>query len=758
MSNASIRRLIGGLGTGLVFLICAVLIVIHFVSGGDVQRIDASAYTNVYTDERGGYTAKLDVDRMIYEERLSNPPESELQNHPEIRALRLLTVDVSPKGNDYELKICMPEGEDLNELLQKNGIRLTNIKWTLSEAQMAAAAQTRAAAETAQKTLNLEKYICTSKDDTGNYSAVLDLSRMMTDAGVDVNADTETNAAARVLRSLQVRCTKSGEGYLLELTSYLPTVAEDLKAAGLSVPTVKLSWTEQEMEAHLGEAATLPIPGQQSSRELDMRSYICTERLENGDFAAKVDVYRMLVDSGVGVDTDPETDIGARALRSLNVSCTKVAEGYQIATLSTLTTVMDDLKAADLKITNTKWTWSTAEMEAHLGTVTPLPEPDSASAKGIDMRSYVRTERDGNGDYKVGVDVYQMLVDAGIDVAADPETDLGAKVLRSLGVNCTKTEDGYRFSTVSTLPSVMDDIRAAGLKISNTSWTWTAAEMEAHLGTVTQLPAPASTAAPVEPTAAPGTQDPGPSEPATTEPATPTPSTPAPSRNTIKTLYGFDQTEVRKAIREAKKQKYGTGFESSEVKYNYFAVGQDGSEHGNVFRVVYLITASGSTEYLIADVYDLESETGYTASDVHLTATSDRNTAKSTSDLAAYQVYTLSGGSMVFPENEGKSPYDANGLVMAKSVSESVSYDELWDIPQTSEMTLLQLLGYARNEMFARGGHKFGDSSNYFKYFSQFSWYKPTGKVSADELAAIYPATKKNISTIKFLETLIKEG
>ena len=141
-----------------------------------------------------------------------------------------------------------------------------------------------------------------------------------------------------------------------------------------------------------------------------------------------------------------------------------------------------------------------------------------------------------------------------------------------------------------------------------------------------------------------------------------------------------------------------------------------------------------------------------------LSAIGHQKPAKSTEDLKNYKVYTLSGGSMVFEENENESPFDGDGLVMAKSVRESVSYDELWDIPQTKDMTLLQLLGYARNEMFARGGHQFSDTSNYYKYFKQFSWYKPTGKVTADDLAKIYPATKGNITTIKFLENLIKNG
>ena len=143
---------------------------------------------------------------------------------------------------------------------------------------------------------------------------------------------------------------------------------------------------------------------------------------------------------------------------------------------------------------------------------------------------------------------------------------------------------------------------------------------------------------------------------------------------------------------------------------------------------------------------------------MHLSVETDRNTAKSTSDLGNYTVHTLNGGSMPFPENSGKSPFNDEGLVMPKSLNEQVSYDELWDIPASDEMTLLQLLGYARNEMFAQGGHQFGEGTNYLKFFSQYSWYHPDGKVSVDDLASQYPATRKNIESIKFLEKLIKEG
>ena len=529
MSNASIRRLIAGVGTGLILLICAVIIIAHFLTGANLQRIDVSEYTEIRPDGNGGYTAALNVDRLISAERLYRPTEEEMKDHPEIAALRSLAVRMTQRGDAYELE-TVTRGTDPTELLKEHGIRLINTKWTVNAAELRGEPQQPAKDEK----LDFSQYVRTTCGADGTYTAVMD------------------NRA-------------------------------------------------------------------------------------------------MLIDLGFNPDTDPASLLGARALSSIGIDCRKADDGYRLQITSSLASVMDDLKASGIAYGITKWTWSDAEMAAHVGTVT-VPE------------------------------------------TAAPETPV-------------------------------------------------------QQASATESPAPETTA----PTTPSGTYN------DVVPNVTPT-ATPTRNDDAIDSLYGFDQTDVRKAIRAAKEQKYGSSIESSEIKFNYFAVGNDSAEHTNVFRIVYYIATSKGTEYLVADVYDLESETGYTANDVHLTVANDRNTAKSTEDLKNYKVYTLSGGSMVFEENENESPFDGDGLVMAKSIRESVSYDELWDIPQTKDMTLLQLLGYARNEMFARGGHQFSDTSNYYKYFKQFSWYKPTGKVTADDLAKIYPATKGNITTIKFLENLIKNG
>ena len=525
MSNQSTRKLIGGLGTVLILLICAVVIVAHFVMGRNLQKIDIPTYVEAARDGEGGYTFTLNVERMLFGEHLIDPPEEEADRYPEIKALKTLGVRASEQNGVYSFETISTSTEkNFTETLRKGGIKLVHTQWTWTREQVAALMNEQ---HTTTVRLNYADYIVTKRDNDGSFTAALDLVRMIRDAKIDPNADASTDPGMRALKSLGIACAKNADGWLLQATSSSETVNNDLSAAGI-------------------------------------------------------------------------------------------------------------------QITNTQWTWTDAQMEAHLGTLeTPTPT---------------------------------------VEPTAEPSGE------------------------------------------------------------------PTETAV---------------AEATPTEQATPTPTaaqeTPQHPDKAITTLYHFDQTSVRTAIRDAKKTYYGSRFQSGSVKYNYFAVGTDETAHANVFRVVYAITTTGGTEYLIADVYDLESETGYTIEDVHLSTLTDRGQAKSTEDLKGYTIHTLNGGSMVFAENKGKDPFDKNGLVMEKSITEELTTDELWDIPQTADLTLLDLLGYARNEMFARAGNKYSNG-NYAKHFSKYSWYHPTGKISVDDLAEIYPVTRKNINTIRTLEKLIADG
>ncbi len=531
--------------------------------------------------------------------------------------------------------------------------------------------------------------------------------------------------------------------------------------------------TVRRLVGGLGTALILVICGivigaffvtERHLQRISIPKYVNVEADAEGGYTFTLDIERLMQAEHL---IDPPEAERARhpeieAIKTLGVRATESSGVYALETVSTTTDRQfnQTLKKGGIKLVDTQWQWTKEQAAA-------LANENRGALKQLRYAEYVRTKRDADGAFQAAVDLKRLMADAGISESLDPEQDAGARAIRSLGISCTQRTDGYLLQATTIYADTINaDLAASGVQIVGTSWVWSEAEMESHLGTV-EIPAayvPVTPEATPEPTVTP--------EPAeTTAPETPsgtfhdvpgkTPeasATPARNADAIDSLYGFDQTELRKAIRAAKEAKYGSTLESSEIKFNYFAVGNEGTAHANVFRIVYAITTSNGAEHLIADVYDIERETGYRASDVVLTVAIDRNQWRSPEDLKDYTVYELEGGSMVFDENAGKSPFDSDGLVMAKSMEETVSFDELWNIPQTKDRTLLQLLGYARNEMFARGGHRFSDTSTYTTYFKQFSWYRPTGKVTVDALAAKYPKTRDNIETIQFLEKLIKEG
>ena len=467
--------------------------------------------------------------------------------------------------------------------------------------------------------------------------------------------------------------------------------------------------------------------------------YVISTRV--GDrYEFTLDIERIIWDQHLPNPPDSELDHYPEiaAVRSLGIYVEHDGSGYHFETVST----SDDpsfsktLRKAGIVLKNTQWTWTDQDLIGQHAT-----QPNDGF-KDLSLPDYVNLSVDPDGKLTAAIDQSALLSACDFTLPSDPTLHSGYNAIMSLSVGCTKADDGYRFQAQSTMKTIMEALSENRIRILNTSWTWTDAEVARRTGV-----------SPVSEQTGTGTASQTNGQPAPTmEP------TPRDIEKAITSLYGFDQTYVRVAIRNAKENYYGSRFESGSVYSNYFAVGSADTPHKNCFRIVYEITTTGGTEYLIADVYDLVGETGYTAGDVSLKTVSTRAEARSLSDLTYYTVYTLTGGSMVFPENEGKSPFDENGFVKEKSISQALTYDELWDIPQTAELTLLQLLAYARNEMFARAGHQFDPSGSYYRHFSSYDWYEPDGTVTMADLAEKWPMTASNTSTIKYLENLIKEG
>lgn len=487
-------------------------------------------------------------------------------------------------------------------------------------------------------------------------------------------------------------------------------------------------------------------------QKIDIPQYVSVARDVNGEYTFTLDVERMLWEEHLpnppkATEAYPETE----ALRTLQVLAVKEGELYRFETVSTSTDpeFVGKLKKYGIALKNTTWTWTPLEAEQQY--TAQRGEP-----KRLPLPNYVYLMRTQDGTFTATLDLYRLLNDCAFLLPQDPTQHSGYRAVMSLGIAVTETEAGYLLQATSTETDILNLLDQNGIRILDTVFEWSASEMESRYAAQSSAtPQPVVTP---EPTQAPQEQ---PTADTTTEPSSgptqvPT-ATPVPKEG-LESLYGFDQTKVREKIRAAKETQYGSRLEEGKIIANYFAVGTDVTEHKNCFRIVYQITTANGTEYLVCDAFDLSDKEPAGVGAIEVKTYASSREAKDTGRFDGWMICTLDGGSMVFSENQGKSPFDENGLVKAESLTEELTYAELWDIPQTSEFTLLQLLGYARNEMFAQAGHQYSETGNYYKHFSSYDWYQIEGEVTANELAEKWPKTAKNIKTIKYLEKLIREG
>lgn len=482
-------------------------------------------------------------------------------------------------------------------------------------------------------------------------------------------------------------------------------------------------------------------------RAVDMTKYAKVE-MEDEVYTVSVDADAIVKDfhlpnpKSTNLDLSRYPDVAA--VYSLSFLVTPRAEGgWLIQTGSDRTDPAADLRKGGLKLVETEWVWTEQDMKNAYRAGLEYP-------RKLSMKKYVLCGKNTAGSYVLTVDRERMLRATGWDLPADEDArkaHTGYKVVMSLGYCITPLTDGADGFLVETTTNLAENVYSLllenGVKLTDTTWTYTLAEVEALYDE--QHSTQSEEAVPAD---APQTKPDA--EPETTQ-----------AQGPLISLYHVDQTPVRTAIREAKTQWYGKTLKSSEVAANFFiAAKSDSAEHTNCFRLVYAISTSAGKEYLVADVYDLTADARPTVSDVKISVKSSASEAARTADFDSglYTVHTLSGGSMVYAEDNGASPFNADGLLFPDSLTEELTEADVWSLPIPADKTLLQLLGYGRNEIFARNGNKFSDTSVYTRFYANFSWYQPRGSVSYNTIKQKYPVAAENIEFIKTMEKLIKEG
>lgn len=474
-------------------------------------------------------------------------------------------------------------------------------------------------------------------------------------------------------------------------------------------------------------------------RPVDMQQYAKVE-MEDEVYTVSVDADAIIKDfhlpnpKNTTLDMERYPDVAT--IYSLTFIVTPREEGgWHILTGSDRKTPEKDLRAGTLKLVNTEWDWTETDMKTAYRAGLEYP-------RKLSMKKYVLCGKNSMGGYVLTVDHERMLRATGWDLPNDEATrkvHTGYTAVLSLGYYITPLVQGFLVETSSTLENVYALLLDNGVKLTDTTWTYTLEEVEALYNE--QHP-PEEAAVPAANMTAPlGDWAEG---------------------ALFTSLYHVDQTPARRAIQAAREQRYPDGVKSSEIIGSCFAVAKaDGAAHGNVFRLVYAIaTPGGEQEYLVADLYDLRAGSLLTAADVTMARKGSREEALGIGDLDPnlYTVQVLTDGAMVYPEDNGASPFDGDGLLFPQSLTERITEAEVWQLAIPADRTLYELLGFARNEIFARCGNRFADTSVYTRFYADYPWYQPKGSVSYNTVQANYPVAAENIDFFKAMEKLIKEG
>lgn len=478
-------------------------------------------------------------------------------------------------------------------------------------------------------------------------------------------------------------------------------------------------------------------------RAVDMKKYAKVE-MEDEVYTVSVDADAIVKDHHLPNPKNTTLDLSrypdVETVYSLTFLVTPREEGgWLIQTGSDRATAAADLRKGGLKLVNTEWIWTEQDMKNAYRVGLEYP-------RKLSMKKYVLCGKNSMGGYVLTVDHERLLRATGWDLPADEaarKAHTGYKAVLSLGYYVTPLMEGFLVETSSTLENVYAMLLDNGVRLTDTTWVYTLAEV-AELYDEQHPPAPEPTAlpeAPADPTwEASASQD---------------------SHGFLTSLHGVDQTPIRTAIREAKVQQYGNRLKSSEVAAAWFITAKvDEAAHRNCFRLAYTITTSGGKEYLVADVFDLVADVRPTVSDVRLVKKGSIDEAVRTDDFgpAQYTVRGLTDGAMVYAEDNGASPFNGDGLLFPDSLTERITDADVWRLAVPADKTLLQLLGFGRNEIFARCGNRFPDSSVYTKFYSNYPWYQPKGSVSFETIKKKYPVAAENIEFLKAMEQLIKEG
>lgn len=233
---------------------------------------------------------------------------------------------------------------------------------------------------------------------------------------------------------------------------------------------------------------------------------------------------------------------------------------------------------------------------------------------------------------------------------------------------------------------------------------------------------------------------------------------------------------VHKERDAAAVEAFGEEYSATKLSVTFFSDANSVPPR-NVYRALYRIserTDDGQTPdtvYLTVDVMGLKwsAASGVTFASVETETyeTQEEATALTADMERQYAVVKLSGGGVMV---EDKGTFDQNGFVrfaeqptsflMPNGLYWSPTYDALtedmiWKLTATEERSMVNLLRYARREIYARHGAAFDETTEkeFYDFYHRYAWYHG-GSASVDDL--LTEEEKSNVRLLREIQSLLE--
>lgn len=97
-------------------------------------------------------------------------------------------------------------------------------------------------------------------------------------------------------------------------------------------------------------------------------------------------------------------------------------------------------------------------------------------------------------------------------------------------------------------------------------------------------------------------------------------------------------------------------------------------------------------------------------------------------------------------ESNSVPSFDKNGLLFWDSNERYLSEDEIYALKNNEEYDFQSLLGFARNEIYARRGYAFKEDGPYYPFYMQYEWYSDIPhSVFGDEVFNEYEIANRDL-------------